>query len=84
MNAHMREALIEIAKDAGAVIPCDLCGNFDLRNEDDPATDKMAYAMATNAWKSGQFRSAPLEEARTLMASILKSANDRCPSCNRY
>ena len=84
MNAHIREAMIVIAKEATAIISCDQCGNYDLRNEDDPAADSMAYAMMTNAWKVGQFRSASLEECRSALKNILSSANDRCSSCNRY
>lgn len=84
MNAHMREALTVIAKDTGAIVPCGQCGTYDLRNEDDAAADSMAYAMMTNAWKDGQFRSATLEESQKLMANILKSANEHCPSCGRF
>ena len=84
MNAHMQEAMTDIAQDAGAIVPCGLCGNYDIRNENDPEADSLAYAMATNAWKGDQFRSASLEEAKKVMKATLSSANDHCPFCHRY
>jgi hypothetical protein len=80
MNAHIGEAIREIAKDAGAIVPCEVCGGCYVRNED-PDADAMAYAMATNAWKEGRLRGLTRAEAVSAMASCLQSANDRCPSC---
>jgi len=80
MNAHMPGQLEEIARQAEAIIPCKICRNNYVIADDSDAESK-AYAMATNAWKCGEFRSAPLEEVRRVMKSVLDSANHRCPSC---
>lgn len=80
MNAHIQEALIEIAKDAGAIAPCEQCCNYDVRI-DDPDADSQAYAMTTNAWKAGELRGLTREDAISQMAICLRSANERCPSC---
>ena len=82
MNAHMQEQLEEIARQAGAVVRCEICRSNDV-SADNPVAEKQAYAMATNAWKRHEFRSASLEEVRHLMASVLRDANHRCPSCDR-
>jgi hypothetical protein len=82
VNAHVQIALEEIAKKTGAIVPCELCGNFDVIADDDDA-EGMAYAMATNEWKRGAFRSTSLEEVCSLMKAVLRNANYRCPSCER-
>jgi hypothetical protein len=80
MNAHMAVQLEEIARQAEAIIPCEICRSNYIIADDSDAESK-AYAMATNAWMDGDFRSAPLEEVRQVMKSVLSSANHRCPSC---
>ena len=82
MNAHVQIALEEIAKKAGAVVPCEICENYDVIADDDEAEAK-AYAMAANEWKGGAFRTTSLEEVRSLMKAVLRNANYRCPSCER-
>jgi hypothetical protein len=80
MNAHVQIALEEIAQQAQAVVKCRICGNNYVSAGDEEA-ESIAYAMATNACKRGDFRSATLEEIRGAMKSVLRDANDRCPSC---
>lgn len=83
MNKHIREDLIEIAKEAGATVPCEICGNYYLRSYDG-AADAKAYAMATNAWKNGERgfnRGVTREEVVAEMERCLQSANEKCPSC---
>jgi hypothetical protein len=82
VNAHVLIALEEIAKEAGAVLPCEICGNYDIIAYDDDAEAK-AYATATNDWKQGAYRTTSLEEVRSLMKAVLQNANRRCPSCDR-
>jgi hypothetical protein len=82
VNAHVRIALEEIAKGAGAIVPCEICGNYDVIADDDDA-EANAYAMATNEWKRGAFRTTSLEEVRSLMKAVLRNADRRCPSCER-
>jgi predicted RNA-binding Zn-ribbon protein involved in translation (DUF1610 family) len=82
MNAHIEEALNEIAKKAEAIIPCPHCHNYQIIADDDDAESK-AYAMATAAWKRGEFRGVSLKEVRTEMKSVLRDANFTCPSCDR-
>jgi hypothetical protein len=80
MNAHMAGQLEEIAQQAEAIIRCETCrSNYVIADDSD--AESQAYAMATNAWRRGEFRSAPLEEVRSVMKSVLDSANHRCPSC---
>ena len=81
MNAHMAVQLEEIARQAEAIIPCDEICRSNYIIADDSDAESKTYAMATNAWKDGYFRSAPLEEVRRAMKSVLSSANHRCPSC---
>jgi len=84
MNAHIQETLIEIAKEAGATIPCKVCGNYYLRSHDG-AADGKAYAMATNAWKNGERgfnRGVTREEVLAAMKRCIESANEQCPSCS--
>ncbi len=80
MNAHIHEALTEIALESGAIVGCSICGNYDILAEDDEA-ERAAYAMATNAWKNGRLRGVSLEETRFAMQSLLRNANNKCPSC---
>ena len=80
MNAHVQEALNEIAKESGAVVSCETCGNNYIRAHDGDAESK-AYAMATNAWKDGNFRSASREEILAAMKDVIIDANNECPSC---
>jgi hypothetical protein len=80
MNAHVQIALEEIAQQAQAVVKCAVCRSNYVSACDDEA-ESLAYAMATNAWKRGEFRSAPLEEIRGAMKSVLCNASYRCPSC---
>jgi hypothetical protein len=80
MNAHMQGLLEEIVRNAEAIIPCGICGNYYVI-ADDADAELIAYAMATNACKRGEFRSATLEEVRHCMKSVLDNANHRCPSC---
>lgn len=83
MNAHVQEAMNEIAREAKAVVPCNVCGNYYVRNYDE-AADRMAYAMATNAWNNGEqgfARGLTREEALLEMKRCLESASERCASC---
>lgn len=82
MNSHVLEELEVIAKKAGAVVDCPICGNYDISAFDDDA-NRQAYAMATNAQKSGVFRSATREEILAEMKSLIDDANHECPDCDR-
>ena len=62
MSSDSREYLEIIAKRAGAVVPCDRCGNHDVDDWDEAANGQ-AYAMAANAWKAGEFGQSSHEEA---------------------
>jgi hypothetical protein len=81
MNSDTRPSLEEFAKQSGAIIPCPTCSSYDISAGDYDA-ERMAYGMATNAWKSGQFRMDSREEIMSLMKSVLGGANHRCPSCS--
>ena len=83
MNSETLLATEQIAKDAGAIIPCSTCGNYYLRVWDEEA-ERMTYARATNACKSHErgFRSMTFSDVRSLVKSFLDSALHRCPSCD--
>jgi hypothetical protein len=51
--------------------------------EDDDA-EKMAYAMATTAWKDGErgFRGMEREEVMDMIKQALIRTPSKCPSCN--
>jgi len=82
MNSDSIETAKECARDAGAIVPCPICGNYDVAAHDEEA-DKRAYAYATEAWKDQDrgFRSASREEVMELMKAILDGGSDKCPSC---
>ncbi len=87
MNAHIREVMIEIAREAKAIVLCDQCHNYDVR-DDDADAEAQAYAKATNAWKDGQFAvllvtcsTKPAARLVAALASSLRSIRrmDRAP-----
>ncbi len=80
MNSESVEILTQIAKNAEAIIPCSICGSHYLSAYDEDA-ENIAYGMATNAWKNGDFRGASREEIMQLTKSVIDDANDKCPSC---
>lgn len=81
MNGNMEVALGEIAVRAEAFVKCPICRNYYV-SADDPDAESMAYAMAINDWKAGQFRcSGGVDEIRHEMSRVLRSGNWRCPSC---
>ena len=81
MNSETRPTLEEYAKQAGAIIDCPSCRSNEIASGDSDAGAK-AYAIATNAWKRGEFRMDDREEIMDLMKSVLMNANQRCPFCN--
>ncbi|HZC17502.1 MAG TPA: hypothetical protein VE309_12140, partial [Caulobacteraceae bacterium] len=61
MNSETHEELLTIARDAGAILTCAECGNYDIRSWDGDAKNR-AFAMATQEWKRGRFGASPREE----------------------
>ncbi len=83
MNSHTMESIERCAREAGAIRPCSVCGNYDVHVWDDEA-DRMTYAMATNAWKAGDSGFRGMWEAAQVSAVVkqfLESVDERCPSC---
>ncbi len=82
MNSDTRLTVEEIAKEVGAVVPCQGCGNYDIY-ADDPDADGMAYARATNYWNDQDraFRGMTREEVMRVVKAVLSSASYDCPSC---
>ena len=75
MNVHVQIALEEIAQ-------CEVCHNYYVCADDEEA-NSLAYAMATNAYKRGEFRTTTLEKTREAMKAVLRDASHRCPSCDK-
>ena len=82
MNAHIHDALREIAIETSAIVGCSICGNYDISAEDEEANSH-AYAVMTEQHKNGQFRGMRLEDLRSEMKSVLLNVNTCCPSCAR-
>lgn len=82
MNSDTQETAEECAKDAGAIIKCPSCLGYDI-SAFDPEAESRAYAIATEAWKSGTrgFRNMAREEVMGVVKSALQDANISCPSC---
>ncbi len=82
MNSDTQILVDEILAKSGAVEKCSICHNYLIHAWDDDA-EKMAYGMATNAWKSGErgFRGMAREEVLGLAKRALDSAPSKCPSC---
>lgn len=76
MNSDAVEVVAGLVRDAEAIVPCGTCGG-DTYNWDGVA-DQRAYAMATNAWKSGRFRGMRREDVMDLVKSTLNDTNDCC------
>jgi hypothetical protein len=72
----------QIAKEAGAIVPCPECGHYDVFADDPEATSK-AYEMATKAFKRGEFEGLTIEQVREEMAAVLLDASRDCPGCGR-
>lgn len=83
MNSDTVETATQIAREAGAIETCKICGSSDIYmyNED---SDKIAYGSATNSWKEGVrgFRGMDREEVMSLIKSVLDDASSSCPSCD--
>lgn len=79
MNSETHDILYELAKQAGAIKKCAFCGNYDVRVEGDTESDARAYAMATEAWKRGEFRGDGREEIVAAMKDVLSDADYGCP-----
>ena len=80
MNSETVPTLEEYAKQAGAITLCPGCHANEVLARDSSAKS-MAYAMATNALKRGEFRMDSREEIMEMMKSVLTDANRKCPSC---
>ena len=82
MNSDTEILISEILAKSVALTKCQICGNYMILADDDDA-EKMAYGMATNAWKDGErgFRGMEREEVMRLVKRALVSAPSKCPSC---
>ena len=83
MNSHTRETIEKCAREADAIVQCEM-GHDNYVNAYDEIADSNAYAQATNAWKVGDpgFRSMTLDQVRSSMKRFLGSYSDRCPKCH--
>ena len=84
MNSDTELLVAEILAESGAVTKCPVCNDFMILAGEADA-EKMAYAMATNAWKSGQrgFRSMEREEVTSSIKQALTHTPYKCPKCDR-
>lgn len=84
VNSDTMETAIECCKEAGAIVKCPNCGEYDISAGDNTA-ERNAYARATNAWKMGVrgFRGMTREEVISEVKSALEDAG-RCPRCSTF
>lgn len=82
MNSDTMETAVQCCEDAGAIVKCSGCGEYDVVAGDD-AAERNAYARATNAWKAGErgFRGMSRKEVMEAVKSALLDAGD-CPRCS--
>jgi hypothetical protein len=73
VNSDTMETAVQCCKDAGAIVKCSGCGEYDVSAGDD-AAERNAYARATNAWKAGErgFRGMSREEVMDEVKSALQ------------
>jgi hypothetical protein len=83
MNDDTAETILRYARDAGAVIKCTSCGEYEVSAGNADA-DRMVYAQVTNAWKLGNFGPlATRQEMMSVTKSVLQDVGD-CPRCSRF
>jgi hypothetical protein len=84
MNSDTEILVDEILAKSGVVEKCPICRNNLIATEDSDA-EKMAYGMATTAWKDGArgFRGMEREEVVGLVKRAIVHAPSKCPSCNK-
>ena len=82
MNSDTRVTAEQIAKDTGALVQCEICGNSYIRVFNREA-EQQAYTRATDDWKSGVrgFEGMQREDVTEVVKSVLDNANLRCPNC---
>ena len=84
MNSDTEILVSEILAKSGAVAKCQICGNYMILAGEDDA-ERMAYGMATNAWKNSErgFQGMEREEVMGVVKRALLHAPSKCPSCDR-
>ena len=81
MGTRVDQQLKDIARQQKAFVRCEFCRSY--VGAGDPNAEAQAYVGVTDAWEHGGFQGTPLEELRELMTSVLRTADRRCPSCER-
>jgi len=82
VNSDTMETAVQCCKDAGAIVKCSGCGEYDVSAGDD-AAERNAYARATNASRADVrgFRGMSREEVMDAVKSALQDAGN-CPRCS--
>jgi hypothetical protein len=74
---------IEVAKQAGAVKECQFPGHSDqLLTQWDDDANKMAFAIGTNRWKTGEI-DGTRQDFMDAIKEAIDTAPDECPECDR-
>jgi hypothetical protein len=83
MNSDTDILVDEILAKSGARTKCPICQNSMVLAEDADA-EKMAYRMATNAWKDDErgFCGMEREEVMDMIKQALIRTPSKCPSCS--
>lgn len=82
MNSDTMETAVQCCKDAGAMVKCSGCGEYDV-SAGDGAAERNAYGRAHNVWEAGApgFRGMSREEVMRAVKSALQDAGE-CPRCS--
>ncbi len=83
MTGFLRDTIDGFISRAGAVRPCDECGDYDLWADDKEAEGKV-YAMVTNAYKCGAFGTVDRASVRKAVTAALDDVHICCPVCGRH
>lgn len=76
----IEDVLTPLAIRAGAISECSMhLGCYFYEGGDD--ADRRAYAMATNAWKDGEFGSASREQVLNAMKHVIEECPSGCVAC---
>lgn len=80
MDDAGQSKLMQIAREARALVPCPDCGKGDI-SALDPQAEGVALTNVMGAWNRKEFPDCPWDEVTSAMKSLLVQASYECPEC---
>lgn len=80
MKGNHLIVLEELVKEVGLVVMCPSCHGYEVRAFDESG-ERMAYARATELWKSGSFGRMEREQVIRLVEDQINAYPHECPAC---